>query len=139
MFFVARLVSPLGSLRNGMDTIGGICRIEHMFFGDPFWMKREVLLILFFCLDVFGVGWFVLQVSINSGSLCPRPSFRSVRANHALDSVTFHMFQWTDHGVFHASGENGHLVRFVEVVLRQVLWHCAVFSGWRAECVRGAG
>ena len=48
MFFVARLGSPLGSLRNGMDTVGGICRIEHMFFGDPFWMKREVLLILFF-------------------------------------------------------------------------------------------
>ena len=71
--------------------------------------------------------------------MCPRPSFRSDIANHALDSVTFHMFQWTDHGVFHASGENGRLVRFVEVVLRQVLWHCAVFSGWRAGCVRGAG
>ena len=50
MFFVARLGSPLGSLRNGMDTIGGICRIEHMFFGNSFWMKREVLLILF-CLS----------------------------------------------------------------------------------------
>ena len=81
---------------------------------------------------MFGVGWFVLHVSINSGSVCPRVSLGSDRANHALDSVTFHMFQWTDHGVFHASGENGRLVRFVEVVLRQVLWHCAVFSGWRA-------
>ena len=89
---------------------------------------------------MFGVGWFVLHVSINSGSVCPRASLRSDRVNHALDSVTFHMRHWNDHGVFHASGENGRLVRrFVEVVLRQVLWHCAVFSGWRAGCVRGAG
>ena len=89
---------------------------------------------------MFGVGWFVLHVSINSGSVCPRVSLGSDRANHALDSVTFHMFQWTDHGVFHASGENGRLVRFVEVVLRQVPWHCAAFSGWRAGvCVELAG
>ena len=48
---------PLGSLRNEMDSIRDVCRIEHMLFGEPFLIKREVCWSFFICLDVFRVGW----------------------------------------------------------------------------------
>ena len=48
---------PPGSLRNGMDSIGDVCRIEHMLFGEPFLIKREVCWSCFICLHVFRVGW----------------------------------------------------------------------------------
>ena len=37
-------LSPLGSLRHGMDSFGSVCSIEHMLFGGPFWINREVWL-----------------------------------------------------------------------------------------------
>ena len=32
IFSVARLDSPVGLLHHGMESFGGVCRIEHMLF-----------------------------------------------------------------------------------------------------------
>ena len=40
-----------------MDSIRDVCRIEHLFFGEPFLIKREVCWSCFTCLHVFENGW----------------------------------------------------------------------------------
>ena len=55
IFFVGRLDPSFGSLHHGMESFGSVCRIEHMLFGGPSWINREVWLCM--CLDVFRVGW----------------------------------------------------------------------------------
>ena len=118
----------LGSLRNGMDSIGDVCRIEHLLFGELILIKREVCWSFFICFHVFRVGWLsrssaLIVVWCVRGLPC-----MSDRVNCAVGFG----------GVSYLSLDTPRGVSCISRKHRQVSWHCAVFSRWRARCVCGA-